>query len=150
MNPNIARWCKSSIVKHFTTQISSPYLYVEGQDRSVLNGKSQYVELRIDGPVVKQPSKNHFTLNVEINCLISLLGQGDNLYTIDDLIGKVAAAFTDNIPVYKYQTPGDYLGCFILDRDGIFSANFGTVDPDAKVTQASVEGHYKMILDSLE
>ena len=150
MNPNIARWCKSSIVKHFSDRITSTSLYVEGQDRSILDGKSQYIELRIDGPVIKQPSKNHFILSVEINCLITLIGQDGNVYTVDDLIGKAVSAFTNNIPVYKYPIPGDYLGCFVLDSDGIFPANFGTVDPDAKMTQVSVEGHYKMILDSLE
>lgn len=150
MSIKTIRWSKASLIKHFRDTVStSAYLHVEGEDRSKLKGKVTYGELRIDGPVIKQPSSNLYILAVEINILISSFGQNGNFYSLDDLVGVFSAAFTNNIGVYKLPE-NDFVGCYTLDRDGIFPAIFGTVDADAKLQQATVEGHYQMQLKTLE
>lgn len=145
---NIHKWITASLIKHFKANVSTP-LYYHGENPNLTKGKKSYFELRIDGPSIKQPSRTYFKVYVEVNVLISVYDNEGNIYKIENLIGEISAAFNNTIPVYKL--PEDTLvGCLTLNKDGIFPAKFGEVDPDLKLQQATVEGHYEIQLETLE
>ena len=151
---NVPRWIAASVAKHFDTILSDLDVYIEGQEMP-LDTDASRVEVRIDGPWYREVSKNVVQVRSEINVLVMIPKSETNLYEIYTQTGKVADAFT-NIPIYKYgNEAGDdesYYGCFKilpLDdlRERVEIAHFGQIDPTIKLLQATVEGHFEMMIN---
>jgi len=75
------------------------------------------------------------------------------LYNIHDLIGVFSHAFTNLISVFKYGDgtldDGTLLGCFHQQRDlreGVAINYFGIIRTDTRITQATIEVHYRLEL----
>lgn len=144
-----SRWTYASIAKHFTTKLNGTHCHVEGFERET-DGKSEWFEIRVDGPFIDEQSKGHFKLEIEVN-ILCVTTEGPNAYRIHDLTGMAANAFTYAIPVYKFGAGGDssLLGCYIQrveSKERVKTAFFGKIRPDTEIIQASVEGHYRMCL----
>ena len=157
-NPNWPRWIFATVSKHFTeaAQEAELPLFIEGQHRSTRKYKD-LLELRMDGPTLREPSKGCWYLRLEINILIQSTMDDKNYHRIHQNVGVVAAAFEKAISVYKYgNNPQDdktFVGCLQLiqnreTRDFIEINHFGQIDPKTNLMQASVEGHYKMVLQT--
>lgn len=151
MNPNWPRWIKASVVKAFQTELGDNLqMFVEEcTDRSVLQGDSDFCELRLDGPTGYERSLGEWELTIEINVLVSSIRSEKDAYQIDRNNGLVAQCFTNGITVFRYGTgEGDDSGeegCLILRTDknsGVVVSNFGA-PPDVRILQSSIEGHYK-------
>ena len=157
-NPNWPRWIFATVSKHFTdaSQVAGTPLFIEGQHRDTSKLKDFY-ELRLDGPTLREVSKGCWILRIEINILATSVMNDSNYHTIHQLVGNAAAAFEKAITVLKYgNNPQDdktFVGCLQLiqdreTRDFIEINHFGQVDVKTKLMQASVEGHYKMVLET--
>jgi len=164
MNKHWPRWIFSSICDHFSTQ-SDIELYqdhsrgdakypllIEGQNFDT-NRVKHFLELRVDGPVIAEISKDWFHIGLEINILVQSTMTDTDFHNIHEMVGVVAASFTA-INLYKYGNGDDdddsYFGCLKLLQmpkatrgDNLQIRHFGQIDPRLKIQQASVEGHYK-------
>lgn len=148
-NNNWPRWVKASIAKHFDTNKGDTHLHVEGFERAT-EGKLDWMELRIDGPYLKEHSKGEWVLNVEINVLLCVMVNAENAYRMEILTGRVTEIFEQNIFVYKYGDDSSLLGWLSLqprEREKVVISNFGQIRPDTKQLQSSVEAHFRMQLD---
>jgi hypothetical protein len=155
-NESWNKWIVASIVKHFKAVLDAASIdnFIEGMSNRDLT-KSEYVEIRVDGPYADERSKNDFILRVEVNLLVqTIVNPAKNLYRHAELQGICMGAFI-TIPVYKLgnevEDDKTQFGCLQLNtdepRDHVMAHNFGQVETDVKLQQASVEGHYKIELE---
>lgn len=149
------RWTTASIVKHFTDNISGVDVFVEGEERPT--NPTNLVELRIDGPEIRELHQNYFRLYVEINILVQVTIDDTNLYSQEDVIGEVCNAFSNIITVYKKgldsEDDGSFVGCYNLitrgrNADGVKVFRFGQIEQDIRILQSTIEGHYEMYLNT--
>ncbi len=154
-NPNWSRWIKASVSRHFKpcNVDNNVAYYVEGFERDT-NGKTEWIEFRIDGPYLKEQTKGSWVLNVEVNLMIVVNLNPKNIYRIEEIEGEIVSKFFDCLDVYKLgQKESDdntVLGCLKLIQQGrerVIVTNFGVVKPDIRQMQKSIEGHYKMYLE---
>lgn len=157
-NKNWARWIFASVSRHFTDELSSAGipLFIEGQHRDTSTLKD-FVELRMDGPRSKEVSAGCWHLRVEINLLVQSSMDDVNYHRIHQTCGVVASAMKNNILVYRYgntdiEDDSSFLGCLQLlidqrGRDTIEINHFGMIHQETEIVQASVEAHYKLILE---
>lgn len=149
MNSNWTRWVRASIVKHFSTLLTTVPMYVEGRERPLVEAPELF-ELRIDGPNIRDFS-GLYRLEIEINILIKCMRNPSDAYKIERLIGLVQSSFTNAIVVKNYgeETPAEQIGCLLLrsdGREGIITSDFGLIDASQGTRQATVEAHYLMEL----
>lgn len=154
-NPNWARWTFASVSKHFDDRRAGIPMFIEGQHRDTKELKD-YFELRMDGPTLLEVSRGCWKLRVEVNILATSAFDESNYHRIHQNVGILQSAFT-SIEVYRYGTgpddDGTFLGCLKLlqnpsNRDFLELNHFGRIDIDTPLTQATVEGHYEMQLDT--
>ncbi len=146
-------WIVASVCKHFTDSISGIDVHVEGQTRANLD-KSDWCEIRIDGPWIIDVSLGVVQVKSEVNVLVGTVMDDTNLYKESLNLAKVMPAF-NSFNVYKYG-PGDddddtCLGKFILEpvrdlRQRVEIARFGQLSPAVRLLQSTVEGHFQMTL----
>lgn len=151
---NIERWIAASINKHFDDRKETYPLFIEGMHRDKITEQNQF-ELRIDGPYIIEECHNLFFYDYEINILVSSLINDTDLYQLHRMLGIVTAAFTD-IEVYRFgngvEDNQSLLGCLQLKqssgiREKVQVSIFGQIEPDVKLQQATVEGHYRLTLN---
>lgn len=165
MSKHLPRWIKASLLKHFQEKVQKlggvhlkietvPYIDENGK---VVTSLPQWSEFRLDGPFTKEPSRNYCNHRVEISLLVCTKVQGKDLHAHEKNVGVVYSAFVNEIPVYRLGTGEDdnqaLLGCFIIqmeEREAVIVSNFGQIEYDIKLTQSTVEGHYKMDLKFTE
>lgn len=155
-DPNWSRWIYSSCAKHFNAGAEDFSLpcFVEGDERNTDNLK-QWIEVRLDGPYMKEVSRNYWRIDVEVNIFIGSVSDNQYMYDLQSLTGKVASMF-GCIPVTRTGDPiddpandGVQIGILDLKKhpaELIRISNFGKVRPDTRFQQATVEGHYEMYL----
>ena len=150
-NANWTRWILASISKHIDARKEGLNLFIEGQHRKT-EGETSYLELRYQGPNLAEVSKGYWQVNVSVNMLIVTIMDDENWHDHVTNVGIAQAAFT-TIFVYKYGSKaGDdssLLGCLKLvdaGREPIETSNFGQIDPNVKVQETTVEGHYELEL----
>jgi hypothetical protein len=126
-------------------------MFLEGTERDT-NKFPDFYELRITGPDGEETSKDYWRLYVDINVLI----QSDlrkNAYTVERMIGIMAAAFAEVIPVYQYgDDAAIFVGCLKIEtdsasfRDKLRIRHYGVVDEKLKLQEASVSARFKIEL----
>lgn len=154
-NLSYPKWIFLSAAKHFTDSISVITTFVEGAQERNLSGQSSWIEIRIDGPDIREVSKDTIVLESEINLLVATHIDPDAPAQHVINVGKATAAFTD-FKIFKYgedsEDDGSILDSFRLQplediRDKIKVANMGQIDPAIKLLQTTVEGHYRLIVN---
>jgi hypothetical protein len=155
-NENINRWIFASIAKHFDDRRKDIILYIEGQERNTSN-LQQYFELRIDGPYIVELSKNYYRVDLEVNVLCTAKTDPKDNYLIQRLTGIICSAFTRTINVYKFgiglEDDQSLVICLQMRTDHkelLQVSNFGQVEPDARLHQSTVEGHYRGHFDGTD
>ena len=149
-NKNWPRWIFASLTKWFDDHRDGVEMYVEGDDAN-LSALADYIEFRFNGPMMEESSKGWWRIDVIINILVVSKRNDRSLHTLPTNLGKVAAAFTTNIPIYKFGNNVDdnrteLLGCMTL-FDSIEITQLGQVEPNVKELQAMVQGHYRMHIE---
>jgi hypothetical protein len=154
VNGNIVRWVYASGAKHFSAIAARKGIpiYIEGDNRNT-HDLSEYVEFRMDGPLIQIPAKGERYEFFDINVLASIT-QGRNLYRPQEVVGAIASGMTLTIPIYKLgdesQDDGSKIGCLKFRREldqNIEINQFGIVRPDTNIIQHTVEGHYRLVLE---
>ncbi len=153
MNQNWPRWIIASVAKHFDDRRQGLKLFMEGMDH--VEDKTEYIELRIDGPYILELSKDYFKLTVEVNVLVQSARNPTDLFKIYKDCGIVVKAFSDVIKIFKYGNGDDddqsLLGCMILvhsndAREALRVSHFGQHSAMVPMMRSSVEGHYDLFL----
>jgi len=147
-NKNWPRWIFASVSKHFEAKRDGIYIFVEGQIRDTKELDS-WIEIRVDGPYTQQHGSNDFRLNIEINVLCVAKCDDKDFHRIHRITGIVGAAFTSEIFIFKngdtVEDDQSLIGCLVRrddKKEAIVTSNFGLIDPDVPIMQATVEGHY--------
>lgn len=148
INSNWSKWCYRSICKHFDSALTIPIVYT-GQPTQVTDS-SNFVELRIDGPYITELSKDYFRLYYEVNILHQYTRSETNIYNRFNTLGNIQAAFTT---ITVYDDEDNIVGCMTLDQDlrdrqRVQTNDFGQIDPDVDILQATVEGHYILMMEN--
>ncbi len=154
-NENWDRWICASIYKHFDILKSIP-MFVEGDERST-DKEPKYFELRVDGPIAKEISKDYWKLTIDIGTLICSIIDKRHLLTQRTEAGRIAKIMTECIPIYKYgeETGDDKTFVFSIKRqdsgrrDGIESKHIGQVEPSIRLNRSIVEAKYKVELNGI-
>ncbi len=152
---NWDRWIFASVSKHFDDNKQGFKLFIEGNDYD-LSTETNYFEFRMNGPMLREMSKDFWKLEIVVNILVVSKRDDRSIHTIHSNVGIAAAAFTKCIPVFKYGSSDDddrtiQLGVLELDTRGqlgIEISHFGQVGPDTKEMQSWVEGSYCMYLET--
>lgn len=143
MNENWTRWIKSSVAKHFDSNVSGITMFVAGSIRP--SSEDDHFDLRINGPDYDEVSAEYYFVDVGINALVSCIKSND-LYKPDELKGKVLQGFTDVIEVHEWQDGDAYLTC--LRKTGpILIDDFFPVEEGSNVLQSTIECHYMAELE---
>ena len=148
-------WIFASACKHFNDAITGIDVFTEGQTRANID-KSDWCELRIDGPWIIDVSRDVIQVKSEINVLIGTVINDANMYQESLNHTKIIPAFA-NFKVYKYgpasdaENDGTCVGAMILEplRDSnqrVEVARFGQIDPAIRLLQSTIEGHFQMTI----
>lgn len=147
-NTNWPRWIAASVQKHFDANKGSLTMYIEGMPRNT-DSLTDFFELRLDGPYFTEVSKGAWNIYIEVNVLIQSSLQLD-LHKIHKDVGIVSLAFID-FEVKEYSDGEAILGCMQLlqnmkERERLQVSHFGEIRTGTRLAQATVEGHYAMLL----
>lgn len=148
-NPNWPKWIQASIAKHFKTVANSNgyvSLVEELEERTTTFMEAdQRLEIRMNGPFVKNQSANYYLFEMDVNILIfSHMDQtADNVYDGVDIAGVMAQAASVSIPIYRLgntnDDDGEQIGCAALSRDGVKVFHFGEITRQDRLRQFSVD-----------
>ncbi len=153
---NLPRWILASVSKHFDDRRSGLTMFIEGQWRNTRELKD-FLELRIDGPQYFENSKEDWTLESEVNVLVSSTFDENNYHRLHTNAGIVVKAFTD-ILVYRYgngiEDDQSFVGCMKIQHrarttDNIQVRYFGMLNSDEPIQQATVTASYRLELQNI-
>lgn len=153
MEQSLPRWIHASIAKHFDTYRDGIRLFIEEQVREDQELLGELMELRIDGPIVRQYAPDKYEVTVEINVLLQVVKNPRDLYHVQRQVGVVMAAFHPCIDVREYgeghSEPIPLVGTLVLQTHGrrnmgIVISNFGQLNPTDHLHHVTVEGKYVM------
>lgn len=156
-DPNWPRWVQASVGDHFKTaanNISIPSL-LEGIDErtTTFQDAPERIEIRINGPFIKEQSNGYWHFDVDVNILIfsHMGGELPNAYSGTDIAGAMALAADTPIPIYKYGTGGNddqsLIGCLTLrqeSKESVKVFHFGEIDRVNRLRQFGVDVGLKM------
>lgn len=151
---HITRWINASVNQHFDSLIGNILpIYVEGDTRDT-RSLTDYLEIRIDGPRIKEFSRGWFEIYAEINIVITSKIDDKQLYRIHTDIGVVLEAMDRKIPLYRLGNGVDddqtLIGCFKLisdSRNSLDVIQLGRKLKETPLMTAIVEGHYDMKIE---
>lgn len=159
INPDWTRWIVASITKHFHNAIEvefgiqtiDPGIYFSTTTR-----ESKYCEVRVDGPMFKELSKGYFNARVQVNIFISIDMDRTDMTVMPTIMGIVQNAMSKSIVVERLGSGENddksKVCCLTLIdsyglRDAIETNNYGQIDPNVPLHQATCEAHYEMESD---
>lgn len=152
INPNWNRWIYASLTDHFQSLRQNIPFFVEGQNRP--DDVSEFAEFRMDGPLYNELNNHYWYIDITATIIIQSVQNDSDIHRLDRLIGIFLAAFTTDIPVFRYgddpdTDDQDQFGCLRLSPafgERIRVDKFGQIQVAMPVTQASLEAHYIMSL----
>jgi hypothetical protein len=150
MDRRWVRWITASVIRHFGVLLDEYGIpnIVEGQRR--LSESDNFVELRIDGPYFTESTKGSWLVEVEVNILIQHGIDTENFYGMKDVQGAVSMCFVE-IPLRKFGDDNTVFGCLRRRNETagghkLTISNFGKIEPELMIQQATIEGHYHCYL----
>ncbi len=141
------RWTTASFAKHFfDTKEAGMEFYLEGTLRMDADSiATDLMELRIDGPHMRQTSAGVWILEVNIGILVITVMPDNDLYKHLNNIGQIINDVPESIGIYKYGAGGDddQSLAWCMNREGeLLTRHFGQPDKAKLLQQSSVEGNY--------
>jgi len=158
-DPNWPRWVQASVADHFKVAATAqgyPAL-VEGIDERLTEfiESTDRVEIRINGPFIREMSKDYYQFIVDANILIfsHMGGSSPNAYLGTEMTGFMAQAASQSIPVFKYGTGVDddqsLIGCLSLrrgDSESVRVFHFGEINREDRLRQFGVDVSLEMTI----
>lgn len=150
MNPLWIKWIHASINTYFTNALKVKFgieVYIEGIHRNIDDKIQDWVEVRWNGPVAHETTKDNWFLNIELNLLISSITNRADSYAHKKVVGLVQSTIVNTFPIYQFDEASDVLfDCFQLQADtfGISTTYLGSVQQMVEIEQTSIEAVYDM------
>ena len=122
---HLARWITASVYEYFDSKKGSYEMFFEAVHPRKTEDHPNWFEVRLDGPHLREVSRNCWNGNVEINVLCRSSADID----------------------LSHDDSSDQFACLVrIDgaRDKIEGNYFGRIRPDTALEQGTVEGHYKL------
>lgn len=134
---NIPRRITACVNKYFDDNKASFLLWIEGTVPSIPS-QSRWAELRLNGPKVRESTKNQFTIEMSVD-IMCCAQDTFNLYTLEDIAGHfmnlmVDIAITDN--------DGSPWFCLIRESE-VDMIPWGIIKKENNVRGTSVMATYK-------
>ena len=117
-------------------------MYVEGDSRKKVEQTVEFFELRIDGPVIINPSRGFYMIEASVNALLQVKVDPKDIYKAD----RVTANLLDGFKTIKiYNDDEEVIGCFRpMTEDGLFVHSLGEIAQSWDVIQVGILCEYKM------
>jgi len=158
-DPNWPRWVQASVADHFKVAATAqqyPAL-VEGIDERTTEfmESTNRLEIRVNGPFIREMSKDYWQFLVDANILIfsHMGGASPNAYVGTEMAGYMAQAASQSIPIYKYGTGVDddqsLIGCLTLrpgKDESIRVYHFGEINREDRMRQYGVDISLEMTI----
>lgn len=155
LQQDLERWIFASACKAFDDRKQGAILFFEetNKDDSKI-GQDDFAEFRLDGPYFRNPSKDYWIIDCEINIFVTSRMNHKDFHRSRRTLGIFRTAMTDWEVLRLGDGPDDdqsLVGCMRLtpivsgDRE-LRVSNFGQIDTKTRLVQACVEGHYRMEL----
>ena len=148
----LSRWISTSLTTAFepvAAGLSLPY-YVDGldeRDSSIVD--NDHAELRFTGPFIRERSNGFFTVQMWVNVLLQRrMTMTGNAYDLIDWAGEFQRVMLGPIPVYKWGSGGDLLGCLVVEngRESVKVYHFGQVHLVDRKRESEVDALYTLEL----
>lgn len=141
INPIWSKQIKRAVIKHFKNALDPTIITVfSEQEKRNTDELEKWLEVRIDIHY-KHLQGNNYYVTVDVDLLIMSV-KGYNIFTISDITGRVAAAFS-SIQVMDGASPTENpLFCLRLKND-VEDIYYGEQLTQANMEQATVEGIYE-------
>lgn len=149
---HIKRWIKASIIEALKTELEGKPFLVEGDDR-LTSKEYQHIELRIDGPYIKNTgTRRERCAYIEVNLLCNSSRNEANVYDRENLQGFLLSLLDRDFCISRIGNVGkepddDETVVGSMQRipsDTLKVSDFGMVDAAAETYQATAECHYEM------
>jgi hypothetical protein len=148
----LGRWVITSLATKFdpvSSGISLPF-YVDGLDeRSDAIVHSDHAELRFTGPFITEKSAGYYKIQMMVNVLLTrYMGMTSNAYSLVDWAGEFQRVMLEPIPVYKWGSGEDLLGCLVVanKKESVKIFHFGQISNVDRIRQSEVDALYTMEL----
>jgi hypothetical protein len=143
MDQRLVRWTHASVAKYVKDAVGSQAeTLCEGLEERTqdFHSAAQRVEIRFNGPYFKK-RQGMTEVACSVNALVtSQMGDKQNVYAHNDLLGLLASAIEDGIPLFQTGSAADsgiQIGCFaVLSEVKVF--HFGQLDPVSRIRQGLV------------
>lgn len=143
MDQRIVRWTHASVAKYIKAAIGNQAeTLCEGLEERTqdFHNAAQRIEIRFNGPYFKK-RQGLTEVTCSVNALVtSQMGDKQNVYIHNDLLGLLASAIDDGIPLFQIGSAADsgtQIGCFgVLSDVKVF--HFGQLDPVSRLRQGLV------------
>lgn len=133
------KWILRSITKHFKDMADNTGIYFHIGDNFTA-GQNAFIELKVDGPIISQLSRNYFRLLVGVRVFFST-DDNDNYQASAILSGLIASYFSE---ICLLNDEDEVIGR-LLPNEEMRVNDFGIVR-DTKIKQGSVESVYEVRL----
>ncbi len=148
INADWARWIHASIVKYYksvSASLSVP-MYVEGTDQ-ITSTLSEYFELRIVGPFIREIPSNQYEIDVNINILVTVAKSKADNFRIHKIGGELMSKAVE-IPIYKLGSlTGDdastKIFCLTPSNIPVKWVFLGRIDRQTGILQGVVDSKYR-------
>lgn len=151
---NFPRWITASFIEQIRKRLNGGHLFVEGRDRDTSKHPDHF-ELRIDGPY-QDPcgTKSEYRFFMEVSILVNSTRNESDVYNHANMKGVAAEALNTDFCIYKIGNVGredvddlSLVGVMkLLPSERIKSNEFGMIDTNTEVFQATIEAHYEMYI----
>jgi hypothetical protein len=153
MIEHLPRWTHASIKDKIKRNFSGCPIFIEGENDRKPEADF-WIELRIDGPVIRPVGTNsEYRGEVQVNMVLTVNKDEKYVHILQDKVGLAIKVLNQCFEIKKVGSTDpvdDGSSVTVLqlmpDQDIDFS-NFGQVDPTVRVQQASVEAHYRFLLE---
>jgi hypothetical protein len=153
---NWSRWIAASFIEELKKRLLGGHTFIEGRDRDTSKHPNHY-EVRIDGPYSKPcGTRGEFRFFIEVSILINSTRDEKNNYLHANMKGIASEALNKDFCIYKIGNVGkedaddeSLAGVMkLIPTEQIKSNEFGMIDSNTEVFQATVEAHYEMYVSN--
>lgn len=153
-NADWDRWIWATLGFDFKTDFPNYETFIEGTHRG-LPSNTELLELRMDGPQRRKPSRGYYILYVEINILVRSFMDDADFHKMRKLTGEVATWLENDFCIYRYgdgvQDDDTLLGTLQLKNRGpkenVRVLHFGQIGPKYQVEEATVQAAFEIHLN---
>lgn len=147
IDPNMQKWIVASTAKYFDDHKGSTFLYIEGDDTTILPQQTAWAELRIHSIQLMEVAQDDIYYEFGLNIMCSV--KDPTSYALELLVGFYQNLLFGEIPVFKFGGDESLVGCFRLKfRTKVDTINWGLVQIDLngplRVMQASLDATFEL------